>query len=121
MKTLIYDSKSEVFPRGRSLERFKETVPDIRKVQSQYAITQDDWLILAHAYVSGFDVILPDAETSDLKEFMVKKIDSSANIVTLNGIRGQTIDGATTLSLSVQHEGCRIVAFDGNWYVVGVV
>lgn len=51
----------------------------------------------------------------------VKKIDASANLVTLQRTGGDTIDGATTLVLSAQWQAVTILATTTGWDVIGKV
>jgi len=55
------------------------------------------------------------------KEVVVKKIDSSANPVTIYGVGTATIDGATSVVLSTQYSGKRMIfdSVSGGWFVVG--
>jgi hypothetical protein len=49
------------------------------------------------------------------KIITVKKTDSSANAVTLDGNASETLDGATTLTLSAQHDSATLVCDGTNW------
>jgi len=48
---------------------------------------------------------------------MIKKVDASANAVTIARVAGN-IDGAATKALSTQWQAARIVSDGSNWYVV---
>lgn len=47
-----------------------------------------------------------------------KKIDSSANLVTLSGVSAQTIDGQPTRSMRLQYQSVAIVSDGANWNVM---
>jgi hypothetical protein len=49
------------------------------------------------------------------KIITVKKTDSSANAVTLDGNASETLDGATTLALSNQYDSATFVCDGTNW------
>lgn len=49
------------------------------------------------------------------KIITVKKTDSSANAVVLDGNASETLDGATTLTLSAQHDSATLVCDGTNW------
>jgi hypothetical protein len=51
----------------------------------------------------------------------VKKIDASANLVTLQSTGGDTIDGSTTYVLSAQWQSVTILATTTGWDVIGKV
>lgn len=53
------------------------------------------------------------------REYVVKKIDSSANTVTVDGNASETIDGSTTNVLSSQYDGIRVIAGGTEWHIVG--
>lgn len=78
-----------------------------------------DKLIRSDATSASFTVTLLAAATAgDGFQLAVKKTDSSANTVTIDGNASETIDGAATLVLSTQYD-VAILACDGsNWHVV---
>jgi len=84
---------------------------------SSYVMTSNDDIILANAAGGVLTITLPTAVGST-KVYAVKKIDSSANTVTVATTGGQTIDGGATAVMKVQY-ACVTVASDGaNWFVV---
>lgn len=72
----------------------------------------------ADATGGAFAVTLPAASAAAGKTLEVKKIDSSANAVTVTRAGSDTIDGATTYALSAQYQSVTLVS-DGSasWYV----
>lgn len=84
---------------------------------ADYTAAQGDDLILMDAAAANLTVTLPPANQFDRKTFKVKKIDASANTVTIDG-DGSTIDGAATDVLSAQWESRTVTAFNGSWYLV---
>ena len=81
-------------------------------VTADYTMLADDEIVLADAASGAISVTLPSA--GDGKEVVVKKVDSSANAVTVVG----TIDGVANLDLSNQWDFVRVVSSGGNWYKV---
>jgi len=73
-------------------------------------------LILCDATLNNIAVQLPD--TTALKDVLlcVKKVDASANTVTLSGLPGQTIDGAVSLVLTTQYESDILITDGLNYY-----
>lgn len=69
---------------------------------STYTATEDDYTILVNATSAAVTVKLP--RTSRGRIYVVKKIDASANAVTIDPLGSQTIDGATTLVLASQYD-----------------
>jgi hypothetical protein len=76
--------------------------------------------ILCDATSGGFDIDLPAAATAgDGFWVVVKKIDSSVNLITIDGNGTETIDGDQTPDLDTQYESL-IIACDGtSWHVEG--
>ena len=82
------------------------------------AVGDRDKLILGDATSGAFTVTLPAAATAGAGfEITVKKIDSSANIVTVDGDGSETIDGALTKSLVSQYDHLTLVSDGSNWHV----
>ncbi len=82
-----------------------------------YTLTATDSVILADATSTTFTVTLPSAVGIVGRQYTIKKIDSSANAVTIASASG-TIDGATTKALSAQWQSARVVSDGANWFVV---
>jgi carbon monoxide dehydrogenase subunit G len=74
-------------------------------------------VILMDATGAARTVNLPDAATHEGKEFDIKKIDASANAVTIDGDGADTIDGSASVSITKQHESLRIVSDGVNWRI----
>lgn len=68
---------------------------------------------------AAFAVTLPAASTTE-KVYLIKKIDSSANAVTVTRAGSDTIEGATTYVLSAQYDWV-IIQSDGTtaWKIIG--
>lgn len=63
-------------------------------------------------------ITLMDISEADGETFYVKRIDNSANSVTIQGINSsQTIDGQTSTSFSY-NQSFRIVALNSIWYSI---
>lgn len=87
---------------------------------SAYVISVDDSIITADATSEAFTVTLPSAVGIAGREYTVKKIDNSSNIVTIGTTSSQTIDGRTSLALMGQWD-CGVVVSDGsNWIIKSI-
>lgn len=77
----------------------------------------EDFLYPCDATSAGFTVTLPLAANYQYKKYCIKKIDSSANIVTIARSGSDTIDGATTKTLTAQYNAITLVS-DGvsKWH-----
>ncbi len=76
-------------------------------------------VILCNATSAAFAITLPAATNSTDRVYHIKKTDSSANAVTIDGNASETIDGALTQSLSIQYESLQIVCDGSNWHIIG--
>ncbi len=82
-----------------------------------YTITATDSIITADATTAVFTVNLPTAVGIAGRAYTVKKIDASANAVTMGTTSAQTIDGATTYALSVRWKYATVVSDGANWLI----
>ena len=87
-------------------------------VTATYTVLDGDLLILANATSGAFTVNLPTAAGREGRRIIVKKTDSSANAVTVDGFGSETIDGATTVSLTTQNALREMVSDNTNWRVL---
>lgn len=74
--------------------------------------------IRADATSNNITVNLPAASGRAGRMYIVKKVDSSANTVTIDANASETIDGATTVVLTTQYEVQRLVCNGTNWDLV---
>lgn len=85
---------------------------------SPHTATLHENIILADATSAALTIALPAAAGAEGHEYVIKKIDASANAVTVDGDGAETIDGAATVALAAQYDKVRIVASNGAWYIV---
>jgi hypothetical protein len=87
-----------------------------------YTATIADSLIRADANSAGFTITLPTAASMFVNGlgFMitVKKIDSSANIVTVQANGAETIDGANTATIGFQYQAVSFISNGTSWDVL---
>jgi hypothetical protein len=93
-------------------------LPATKTVTGAYVATPSDTIILADATSAAFHVTLPTSVNRNGKSFTVKKIDSSANVVTIDTTSSQTIDGSTTKAISTQNESYTVNSDNANWWIV---
>jgi NADPH-dependent ferric siderophore reductase len=85
---------------------------------SAYTATVNDRTILVDATGGAVTVTLPAAADNSGRIYTVKKVDSSANAVTVDGNASETIDGATTRVLSEQWEEVTFQCNGTSWFVL---
>ena len=82
-----------------------------------YTITEEDEFITADASGGAFTITLPTVSGHTGKVFHVKKTDSSANAVTVDGNGAETIDGSTTAVIRKQYDALRLVCDGTEWWI----
>lgn len=114
MVLLIY---STIINKWRCLYGGKR-IPTVAAPTTTYAATSADDYIFADASGGAFSVNLPAATSSTGLVLTIKKIDASANAVTIDGNSSETIDGATTKALSSQYASNTIACDGSTWFIV---
>lgn len=94
-------------------------LPNVVTKTGAYSIVASDGLILCNAAAGGFTVTLPTAVGRMGKIFIVMKVDSSGNTVTVDGDGSETINGSATQSLSVQWNKWMLQSDGSNWVHIG--
>lgn len=91
-------------------------------VKSAYRALLTDDVLLADATGAAFTITLPDAGAviSQNSFFYIKKIDATANAVTVAASGAQTIDGAATASLAAQYDDIILFSDGANWFSFAV-
>ena len=91
-------------------------------ISGAYAPSQDDDVLRCDATSAGFTVTLPAASGVNGRKYTLKKIDSTGNTVTIAGnVAGEKIDGATTVSLSVQYAAYTVQSNGSTWDIIAKV
>jgi hypothetical protein len=62
-------------------------------------------------------ITLPTAAGINGRTYLIRKLDSSANTVTIDGYSAETINGAATKVLSTQYATAEIISDGANWIV----
>lgn len=74
--------------------------------------------VLVDASGANRTITLPAAASHTKRIYHIKKIDSSANTVTIDGNAAETIDGAATLVLTTQWQAASIQSNGTAWFVL---
>lgn len=84
------------------------------------ATTLDDThhVVVCDASGGAFTVTLPAASGITRRIYHIKKTDSSANAVTVDGNAAETIDGGATATISTQFESIMIICDGSNWHIL---
>ena len=87
------------------------------EVTTTYDIVYQDTTVLCDASGGAFQVNLPDL-ADGVGVTNIKKMDSSANAVTVAAQAGETLDGAASFDLELQHESITVEPSTTEWVIV---
>lgn len=83
-----------------------------------YTMTATDSICLADATSASFVITLPAVASSAGIMYNIKKIDSSANTVTIDGNAAELIDGAANTVLGFQFQSISLICDGSAWYIL---
>lgn len=89
-----------------------------KTVTTTYTATAADHTILANAASAAFTISLPPVSTKVYPYFVIKKLDSSTNAVTIDAFASQAIDGGTGLTLYRQWDWVILHSDGSRWHVL---
>lgn len=100
----------------------RATLSDDRVVSktANYTIALGDYgkLVLCSASGGAFTITLLAAATAgDGFRVTIKKTDSTATAVTIDGNSSETVDGTTTVTLDYQYDSFELVCDGSNWHI----
>jgi hypothetical protein len=91
------------------------TLP-IRTFSSSQTVVTQDSVIFGNAVSGPISISLPSASGNFGQVITLKKIDSSANAVTITS--SDLIDGAASISLSAQNQSVTLISNGGTYYII---
>jgi len=89
----------------------------IQTISTNYTALTTDGAIFASASSGNVTVTLPAAANNSGQKLIIKKTDSSANTVTIDGNASETIDESATKVLTIQYDSVVLVCDGSNWWV----
>jgi len=92
---------------------------DVTSTSTDLTLNSTHHTILVDATGAARTITLPTAASSARRIYTIKKIDVSANAVTLDGDGSETIDGATTQPINTQWEYLRVQSNGTAWFIIG--
>ena len=90
----------------------------VTSVTADYTVSANDSFIKVDATAAPVTITLMLASSGKEKRLTIKKIDSSANAVTVDGNGSETIDGVSTVSVPSQYNSVSIMSDGTEWWVV---
>jgi hypothetical protein len=83
-----------------------------------YTAKTTDLVILANCSSSAITINLPSSSGLSGKLYHIKKIDVSANTITIDANAAELIDGETTQSIDGQYDSMHIVCDGAQWLII---
>lgn len=111
-----WDSTQNVWKNVNKVS-FITSLPTTTKTLS-YDILPTDYTIRVNAVANAVTITLPNATTNIEKIYVVKRVDSSANIVTINTTSSQTIDGSLSVTISTQYKSLMFQSNGTSWDII---
>lgn len=85
---------------------------------SSYTVASSDTVVFANATTGNVTITLPAASGLAGYRFYIKRIDGSANSVTIARTGTDTIDGQTSFTLDLQYTAFGVVSNGSAWYIL---
>lgn len=101
---------------GVAVKGFNDSVVTKVFIDSPYPVASTDEVILVNATGGPISVVLPVPVLG--RRVNIKKIDVSANAVTVNHHAAENIDGAPSFPLASQYDAVTVVSDGANWFVL---
>lgn len=95
----------------------KHKIQAVTDISIDYTVETGDENIVVDATDGNITVTLPTAASTNRYEFTIKRIDDSANTVTVDGAGSETIDGELTQTLD-QYDALKIVNNSTGWSII---
>lgn len=90
----------------------------ITHAASPYTVLASDQWIEADASAGAITILLPAVASSDNRSIYVTTKSVAGGNVTIDGNASETINGSTTLVLSAQYAGKRLLCNSSGWYAI---
>lgn len=92
----------------------------VGNVTGAYTMTAVNGFVGVDATAGAITITLPDPTDIAGQLHIVKKIDASANAVTIVSTGATGIDGVASIALAAQWDAVQVMAVGTTWYIVGV-
>ena len=82
----------------------------VRTITTDYVVTNFDRMIFADTTSNGITIYLPSATTTAGREFIIQRVVSGANPLTIQAYTGETVEGSGSVTLSVAGDTITIIS-----------
>ena len=89
-----------------------------RSVETTGNVQSGDYLLLCDSTAGAVTITLPPAALVPGRIYVFKRINAGANNVVVDGYASETIDGATTYTLSSQWAGVTVMSNGTAWFII---
>lgn len=90
----------------------------VRTVTADSGLTSSDYLVLVDATAGDTTVTLPPASSKEGAALVVKKTDSSTNVVIVEGSAADTVDGQVNQELLNQYDAVTVASDGTEWWII---
>jgi len=96
----------------------EEVTYPVKGVSANYTVTDDDHVILVDATAASRTITLPTAVGRAGRAFLIIAVAVGTDkTVTIAPQSGQTINGASSKTLSSQWDRCKVISDGSNWVI----
>ncbi len=85
---------------------------------TNYTVGSSDTVVFANATSGNVTITIPAASGLAGYRFYIKRVDGSANTVTVQRSGSDTIDGMTSFTLDLQYTALAVVSNGSAWYIL---
>ena len=89
-----------------------------RSVETTGNVQSGDYLLLCDSTAGAVTITLPPAALVPGRIYVFKRINAGANNLVVDGYASETIDGATTYTLSSQWAGVTVMSNGTAWFII---
>lgn len=95
-------------------------VKNVAFITGSTTLTNDNHIVLVNCTAQSVIITLPAASSAGIRNYVIKKIDSTNNIVTISGSNNnEKIDGNSSIIIYVEHESYILVSdATSSWYII---
>lgn len=82
----------------------------VRSITTDYVVTNFDRMIFADTTSNNITIYLPSATTTAGREFIIQRVVSGANVLTVQAYTGETVEGSGSVTLSAAGDTITIIS-----------
>ena len=82
----------------------------VRSITTDYVLTNFDRMIFADTTSNNITIYLPSATTTLGREFIIQRVVSGANVLTIQAYTGETVEGSGSVTLSAAGDTITIIS-----------